>query len=204
MKIAIIGATGNVGQRIVTEAVSRGHDVTAISRNLSNVTTGAGVTASAGDVNNPDALAEVLKEHDAIVSSVMFVHGDPHKLIDAVQKSAVKRYLVVGGAGSLSAAPGLNVVDTPDFPQEYHEEASKGRDFLNVLKSDADDLDWTMLSPSALFVPGARTGAFRLGKDDLLVGSDGKSWISYEDYAIAFLDELESPANLQSRFTVGY
>lgn len=204
MKIAVIGATGNVGQRIVDEALSRDHSVTAISRDPSKIAARDGVTAAAGDVNNPETLAEVLKGHDAVISSVMFVLGDPHKLIAAVRKSDVKRYLVVGGAGSLLAAPDLNVVDTPDFPKEYHEEASKGRDFLNVLKSEVDDLDWTMLSPSALFVPGERTGTFRLGKDDLLVGADGKSWITYEDYAIAFLDELENPMNIQARFTVGY
>jgi uncharacterized protein len=110
---------------------------------------------------------------------------------------------VVGGAGSLEVAPGRALVDTPTFPATARPEASKGRDFLNLLRGERD-LDWTMLSPSALFAPGARTGKFRLGGDQLLTAADGKSSVSMEDYAIALLDEVEKPQHRRRRFTVGY
>jgi uncharacterized protein len=115
----------------------------------------------------------------------------------------IKWLLVVGGAGSLEVAPGVQLVDTPDFPEAYKPEALAGRDFLNVLRGE-QELDWTFLSPSALFVPGERTGKFRLGTERLLVGSGGESRISMEDYAIALVDELETPRHSRQRFTVGY
>jgi putative NADH-flavin reductase len=111
--------------------------------------------------------------------------------------------LVVGGAGSLEVESGGQLVDTPQFPAEYKPEASAGRDFLQVLRSE-QELDWTFLSPSALFVPGERTGKFRLGEDQLLVDDSGESKISFEDYAIALIDELMTPQHSRQRFTVGY
>jgi putative NADH-flavin reductase len=114
----------------------------------------------------------------------------------------VKRYLVVGGAGSLEVAPGLRLVDTPEFPAEYKQEATKGGEFLGLLRQD-QDLDWTFLSPAAVFGPGERTGRFRLGTDQLLVNETGSS-ISYEDYAVALVDELENPKHSRARFTAGY
>ncbi|TIW81033.1 MAG: NAD(P)-dependent oxidoreductase, partial [Mesorhizobium sp.] len=123
-------------------------------------------------------------------------------LIAAVRDSGVKRYLVVGGAGSLEVAPGKRLVDTPEFPEIYKAEAQKGADFLDKLKT-VGDLDWTLLSPSALFVPGERTGKYRLGKDTLLASDKGSS-ISFEDYAIVLVDEIEKPAHVRQRFTVGY
>jgi len=119
-----------------------------------------------------------------------------------VRNSDVKRYLVVGGAGSLEVAPGVRLVTTPDFPAAYKAEASKGADFLDLLRT-VDDLDWTFLSPSAMFVPGERTGKFRLGRDKLLSNENGSS-ISFEDYAIALADEIENPRHVKQRFTVGY
>ena len=124
-------------------------------------------------------------------------------MIGAVKKAGVKRLLVVGGAGSLEVSPGVQLVDTPDFPEAYKPEALAGRDFLNVLRGERE-LDWTFLSPSALFVPGERTGKFRLGTDRLLVDAKGESKISMEDYAIALVDELETPRHSRQRFTVGY
>jgi len=115
----------------------------------------------------------------------------------------VKRLLVVGGAGSLFAAPGLKVIDTPNFPDAYRAEASAGGVFLDALRNEKE-LDWTFLSPSAEFVEGERTGKFRLGKDDLLVSAEGRSWITFADYAIAFIDELEKPAHSRQRYTAGY
>jgi len=202
MNVALIGATGNAGSRILAELANRGHTVTAIVRNPNQVPLLPDVTATKGDANDQTGLADLLKGHDAVISSVMFIASDPAKLIGAVQASGVKRYLVVGGAGSLEVAPSLKVVDTPDFPVEYKAEATAGGVFLDVLRG-ADDLDWTFLSPSAMFVPGERTGTFRLGTDQLLVNHDGSS-ISFEDYAIALVDELEKPVHVRQRFTVGY
>ncbi|HEV2673844.1 MAG TPA: NAD(P)-dependent oxidoreductase [Aliidongia sp.] len=203
MKLAIIGATGNVGTRLVAEALHRGHRVTAIARDPLKLDRRDGLLPVAGDADQPDRLAPLLADHDAVVSSVAFRLSDPHRLIEAVRRSGVKRYLVVGGAGSLEAAPGTLLIDTPHFPEFAREEAGRGKIFLDVLRP-VDDLDWTMLSPSALFVAGERTGTFRLGGDALLTAADGKSWISFEDYAVAMLDEIEKPTHVRRRFTVGY
>jgi putative NADH-flavin reductase len=203
MKIALIGATGNVGTRIAVEALSRGHIVTGISRHPEKLALKAGLSAARGDTAAPEVLAKVLAGHDAVVSSTRFQGSDARSLIAAVKKSGVKRLLVVGGAGSLEAAPGLALIDSPNFPAAYKAEASAGRDFLNVLRGETE-LDWTFLSPSAFFGPGERTGKFRLGGDALLVGADGQSRVSMEDYAIALVDELESPKHSRRRFTVGY
>ncbi len=200
--IALIGAAGNVGLRLLKELTSRGHRVTAIGRNPDNIPSLANVTAVRGDVKDGAALADLLKGHDAVISTVRFLDSDPTVLIEAVRAAGVKRYLVVGGAGSLLVASGERVIDQPNFPAEYKAEATAGAEFLAVL-NQIDDLDWTFLSPSALFVPGERTGKFRLGKDELLIGENGSS-ISYEDYAIAMVDEVENPAHVGQRFTVGY
>jgi len=203
MKIALIGATGNVGTRILAEALKRGHSVTGIARDPAKLETRDGLQRIQGDVHVPDTLAPLLAGHDVVVSSVGFRASDPALLIEAVRRSGVKRYLVVGGAGSLEIAPGQLLIDAPNFPELYREEATKGKVFLDHLRA-VDDLDWTLLSPSALFKAGERTGVFRLGGDTLLTSAEGKSWISYEDYAIALVDEIETPAHLRQRFTVGY
>jgi len=203
MKIAVIGATGHAGSRIVDELVRRGHAVTAIVRNPDKVPVRAGVTAVKGDVFDRAGLARLLAGHDAAVSAVHFTASDPALLIAAVKDADVSRYLVVGGAGSLEVAPGVALVTTPDFPPAYKAEAEKGGAFLDLLRAEKE-LNWTFLSPSALFVDGERTGKFRLGGDQMLVGADGKSWISFEDYAVALADEIERPAHLRKRFTVGY
>lgn len=200
--VALIGASGNAGARILTELSNRGHQVTAIARNPDRIAALPGVTAAKGDVFDSEGLASLLKGHDVVISSVHFSASDPAILIKAVRASGVKRYLVVGGAGSLEVAPGQRLVDQPDFPAEYKEEALGGARFLDLLK-DVDDLDWTFLSPSAMFVPGERTGRFRLGKDALLANENGSS-ISFEDYAIAMVDEIETPKHSRQRFTVGY
>ena len=202
-KIAIIGGTGNVGRRLVQEALQRGHSVTAIARNPSSLASRLGLRAVAGDASQPAALSALLEGHDAVISSVGFRQSDPSSLIEAVRRSGVRRYLVVGGAGSLEAAPGLALVDAPGFPAEYRAEALAGKAFLETLKQQ-QDLEWTFLSPSAFFGPGERTGRFRLGRDGLLADADGKSSISYEDYAVALFDEVENGRHLRQRFTVGY
>lgn len=203
MNIAIVGATGNAGTRIVEEALRRGHRVTGISRNPERLDRREGLQPVSGDAHQPETLAPLLANHDAVVSALPFLHSDPAQLVAAVRASAVSRYLVVGGAGSLELAPGQLNLDHPGFPAFAKAEAGKGKEFLDYLRS-VHDLEWTFLSPSSLFTAGERTGVFRLGKDALLTGKDGKSWISYEDYAVALLDEIERPQHMRERFTVGY
>ncbi|OOO36185.1 NAD(P)-dependent oxidoreductase [Agrobacterium sp. YIC 4121] len=201
-KIALIGASGNAGSRILKELSDRGHQVTAIARNPEKIASLPNVVAKKGDVFDQAGLSELLKGHDAVISSVHFTTSDPATLIEAVRASGVQRYLVVGGAGSLEIAPGQRVVDLPDFPAAYKAEATKGAEFLDRLKQEKQ-LDWTFVSPSAEFVPGERTGKFRIGKDNLLSNDEG-SRISFEDYAIALVDEIEKPQHSRQRFTVGY
>jgi uncharacterized protein len=203
MKIAIAGASGQAGSRLTAELARRGHAVTAIARNPEKIATLPGVTAVKGDVNDQAALTALWAGHDAAISSVHFTLSDPVKLIGAAKASGVGRYLVVGGAGSLEVAPGVRLVTTPNFPAQYKAEASKGAEFLDLLRQERD-LNWTFLSPSALFVAGERTGKFRLGTDQLLTAADGKSSISFEDFAVALADEIERPAHIRQRFTVGY
>jgi putative NADH-flavin reductase len=203
MKVALIGATGNIGSRLVAELTSRGYTVTAISRHPEKTAAKPGVTAKLGDVFDKAALTALLAGHDAVISAVRFSGSDPHILVDAVKASGVKRYLVVGGAGSLEVAPGVKLIDTPNFPDAYKPEASKGGEFLQLLRGEKD-LDWAFLSPSALISAGTRTGKFRLGGDQLLKDDKGNSSISYEDYAVAMVDELEKPKHSRARFTVGY
>jgi putative NADH-flavin reductase len=203
MKIAVIGASGNAGSRITAELAARGHDVTAIARNPEKIEKLAGVVPTKGDASDEAGLTQLLTGHDAAISSIHFLASDPAKLIGAAKASGVGRYLVVGGAGSLEVAPGVRLVTTPGFPAQYKAEAEKGAAFLDLLRQEKE-LNWTFLSPSALFAAGERTGRFRLGTDQLLTGADGKSWISFEDFAVALVDEIERPAHIRRRFTVGY
>ena len=203
MKIAVVGASGNAGSRITAELARRGHAVTAIARNPAKIAAQPNVTAKKGDVLDQAGLAQLLAGHDVAISSVHFLASDPAKLIGAAKDSKVGRYLVVGGAGSLEVAPGVRLVTTPGFPAQYKAEAEKGAAFLDLLRAEKE-LNWTFLSPSALFTAGERTGKFRLGTDQLLTASDGKSWISFEDFAVALADEIERPAHIRQRFTVGY
>ena len=204
MKIALIGATGNIGSRVLNEALTRGHSVTAIARKTAALDARPGLNVQAADLHQPAALAPVLAGHDAVVSAVHFLASDFGKLLAAVRQSGVKRWLMVGGAGSLEVAPGLKLIDAPGFPEAYRAEAAKGGEFLAALKAEAADLDWSFLSPSAMIVPGERTGKFRLGTDTLLSDANGDSRISMEDYAVALVDELEQPKHIRQRFTVGY
>lgn len=202
--IALLGITGRAGSRIATELLQRGHTLTGIARNVSKATARPGLTLKAADATDVHALAEILQGHDLVVSSTPFVGGiDASTLIAAAKQAGVKRVIVVGGAGSLEVAPGVALIDTPEFPAIYKAEASGGRAFLQALRTERE-LDWTFISPSAFFEPGPRTGRFRLGGDQLLVDADGKSHISMEDYAIALADEIETPRHAQTRFTVGY
>jgi uncharacterized protein len=212
MKIALIGASGYVGSAILYEAVQRGHAVTALVRNVEKIAPRSGVTPVAVDVLETSALTRALTGHAAVISAFSahshehvrehYVRG-LHSIIDAVKRAQVSRLLVVGGAGSLNVAPGVQLVDTPQFPSQWKATAEGARDALAVLREE-ERLDWTMLSPSALLERGARTGRFRLGSDELLVDAQGASYLSLEDFAAAMIDELEHPTHSRQRFTAGY
>ncbi len=203
MKLAIIGITGRIGSRIAAEALSRGHAITGFVRDPGKADLPADIKLQAGDVNQPESLAAALAGHDAIVLAGRFTSYPVDQALQAVRLSSVKRLFVVGGAGSLEVAPGLTVIETPDFPAAYKAEAGAGVVFLNALRQ-VQDLDWTFFSPAAEINPGVRTGQFRLGGDNLLVDAEGHSRISMEDYAVAALDELENPKNIRKRFTIAY
>ncbi|MDR0281038.1 MAG: NAD(P)-dependent oxidoreductase [Paucimonas sp.] len=202
-KIAIIGATGRAGSQLLEEAVRRGHSVTAIARNPAKLEGRAGVTPVALDIKDGAALQQALSGHDVVLSAARFSGIPAETLLGPAKKAGVKRVLVVGGAGSLLLPDDSRVIDSPDFPEAYKAEASAGAVYLETLRQEKE-LDWTFLSPSAEFVEGERTGSYKLGKDHLLIGAGGKSWITFADYAIAMLDEVEKPAHSRQRFTVGY
>ena len=202
-KIAIIGATGRAGSQLLEEALRRGHSVTAIARDPSALQGRAGVTPVAVDIQDGEALAKTLAGHDVVLSAAHFSGIPAAALLVPAKKAGVKRVLVVGGAGSLLLPDDSRVIDSEGFPEAYKAEASAGAVYLDALKQEKE-LDWTFLSPSAEFVEGPRTGSYKLGKDHLLIGADGKSWITFADYAIALLDEVEQPKHSRQRFTVGY
>lgn len=212
MKVAIIGATGFVGSVLLKEAVARGHEVTALVSNPSKVAANDKVTALQADVLDQDGLVKQLTGHDAVISAFSghaqadvlgyYLKGI-QSIFLAVKKAGVPRLLLVGGAGGLEVAPGVQLIDTPQFPDQWKGTAEGARQALNLLRQD-QELNWTVLAPSAYLEPGTRTGKFRLGKDQLLVDETGKSHISLEDYAVAMIDELEKPAHVRTRFTVGY
>jgi hypothetical protein len=203
MHIALIGVTGRVGSRLLAELLRRGHQVTGIARDTGKVRACDGLVLKNGDAGKLAQLAPLLADHDAVFSALKFGTSDAATLIAAVKQAGVGRLLVVGGAASLEVAPGHILLDAPGFPAAYRSEAEAGRRFLDALRSERE-LDWTFVSPSAEFDPGERTGQFRLGGNQLLTDANGKSWISMEDYAIAFVDELETPGHPRQRFTVGY
>jgi len=202
-KIAIIGATGRAGSQLLEEALRRGHTVTAIARNTDKIGVRPGVTVKQVDALDAQALEQAVSGNDVVISAAHFATLPAEAVINPVKKAGVKRLLVVGGAGSLLLSGGSRVIDSPGFPEEYKAEASAGSVFLDTLRQEKD-LDWTFLSPSAEFVETARTGKFRLGQDELLVSNEGRSWISFADFAIALIDEVETPKHSRQRFTVGY
>lgn len=203
-QIAILGGTGNVGQRLVAEALRRGHSVTVIGRKAPATALPQGVTFVQGDVTaQTDALAKSLAGTDLLITAARFADVTADQVLALVREAGIPRLLVVGGAGSLEVAPGKRLVDTPEFPDAYKSEALPGADFLDTLRG-VTDVDWSFLSPAAMFGPGKRTGTFRLGGDQLLVDASGDSRISYEDFALALLDEVDTPRHSRARFTIAY
>ena len=213
MKIALIGPTGFIGSAVLTEALARGHAVTALSRHPAKIDARAGLAVVAADVLDPAQVAAAVADHDAVVSAYNagWTNPDLHDeflrgtraIFDGVKRAGVKRLLVVGGAGSLYVAPGVQLVDTPAFPAEWKQGALAAREALRLIRAE-DTLDWTFLSPPALLQPGERRGGFRLGGDELLMNGEQPAGISVGDLAAAILDELEKPAHVRKRFTVAY
>jgi putative NADH-flavin reductase len=213
MKIAIIGATGFVGTAILNELTSRNHEITAIARNPKD---NANVIWKSADIFNVDPLAEILKGNDVVVNAYNsgwtnpniyddFISGSK-AIQEAVKKSGVKRFITIGGAGSLFVAPGLQAVETPDFPKEYHAGASAARDYLNFLKEEKE-LDWAFFSPAFEMHQGittGRTGKYRLGLENPVFNDEQRSILSVEDLAVVIADETETPKHHQVRFTAAY
>ena len=213
MKIAIIGATGFVGSAILNELANRNHDITAIARNPKDNTN---ATWKSADIFNVDALAKILKGNDVVINAYNSGWTNPNiyddfitgskAIQEAVKKSGVKRFITIGGGGSLFVAPGLQAVDTPDFPKEYYAGATAARDYLNILKEEKE-LDWAFFSPAFEMHQGittGRTGKYRLGLDNPVFNDEQRSILSVEDLAVVIADEAETPKHHQVRFTAAY
>ena len=213
--VLLIGATGFVGSAVLNELVERGHNVTAVVRNVEKIAKNDLVTAVKEDVANVEAIAKLAEGKDAIISAynpgwmnpeiaTLIIENYP-KILEAAKKSGVERLLIVGGAGTLFCAPGLRVVDSGAIPEEIMGGVRPLGDFyLNTLMNE-NDIDWIFFSPAGVFdQEGKKTGNYRLGKDDLIVDAEGNSHISVQDYADAMVNELENPAHPKERFTIGY
>jgi putative NADH-flavin reductase len=211
LKIALFGTTGNIGSRILHEALARGHEVTSIVRdpkrlNVSN----ARLNIVTGNVLESRSVAATVAGHDVVISAVGPRNGESARmiveaarsLIEGLNAAGMRGLVVSGGAGSLEVTPGVQLVDTPGFPAAWKPVALAHREALGILR--ASSLDWTYLSPANEIVPGERTGHYRIGADQLVVDTKGKSLISMEDYAMAALDEVEKPRFVRRRFTVAY
>ncbi|WP_042414465.1 NAD(P)-dependent oxidoreductase [Streptacidiphilus anmyonensis] len=213
-KIAVLGAKGAIGSRVVAEALSRGHEVTAVVRDPAAYSAVDGVAAVlAGDALDPASVAEIAAGQDVLVSAVGGGDGPGHAaLIEPAAQSLVQglrglgagapRLIAVGGAGSLETAPGVRVWDAPGLP-DWLLQIMHAHGDAQAYYNTVDDVTWTVLSPAALIQHGERTGAYRTGTEQLVVDADGESRISTEDYAVALVDEIERPAHLGRRFTVG-
>jgi putative NADH-flavin reductase len=208
MNVVLYGASGMIGSRILQELVSRGHKVTAVVRNPDKVVT-PGVKALKGDITDPASVAATAQGAEAAISAFAPPHTQVETLLPATRSllaglamAGVTRLIMVGGAGSLEVAPGVQLVDTLDFPEAWKGIATAHRDVLPILKEAS--LDWSYQSPAALIAPGERTGKFRVGGKQLLTDANGESRISAEDFAVALVDELESPKHLRKQFTAAY
>lgn len=212
MKIALIGATGFVGAPLLAELLGRGHQVTVLARDPAKLTPAAGLTVVQADAQNADQVARAVEGHDAVISAYnpgwavtdlhdQFLKGS-RAIVAGVKASGVRRFLTVGGAGSLFVAPGVQLVDTPEFPAEWKQGALAARQSLTELQAESQ-LDWTFLSPPILLEPGTRTGQYRLGQDAPQQAADGgPGRISTTDLAVAIVDEVEQNRHVKRRFTV--
>lgn len=204
MKVAVLGASGRAGSEITQELAARGHEVTAIARKPEAIKPGPGVTPVAGDAADPTALARLIRGNDAVISALNFdIPADA--LLSALKQAGVGRLLVTGGAASLETAPGVRLIDDPNLqvPEAWKPAMLGGIAFLDALRQEGE-IDWTFFSPAALIFEGPRLGRFRLGRDQLVTDAAGESKISFADYAIAMVDELEQKRHSRARFTAAY
>lgn len=213
MNIALFGATGAIGQRILNEALTRGHHVTAIVRDPARLTQShPNLTVVQGDVTDPAQVASTIQGADAVIGSISGRRtGTAETIVDAARsllegaaKAGVYRVLWVGGAGSLEVAPGVRLIDTPEFPAIYLPEAKAGVAVLDLFRAAAPEFEWTYVSPAAVIAPGERTGNFRVGGDQLMTDANGESRISQDDYAAALIDEVENRRHVRQRMSVAY
>jgi len=213
MKIALIGGTGFVGSAVLEELLQRGHEVTALARSPAKYAARPQLIVVQADVLDAAQVAQAVEGADAVVDAynpgwkepeiyALFLQGT-QAILEGVRRSGVKRVLVVGGAGSLFVAPGVQGVDTPQFPAEWKQGALAAREALNIIRKD-ERLDWSFLSPAVMLAPGPRTGKFRIGADDVLMDGNQPAGISVADLAVAIVDEIETPRHLKKRFTVAY
>ena len=211
MKIALIGGTGFVGTAVLQELLARDHKVTALARNPAKYAAQAGLTVVKADVRDAAQVAAAVAGHDAVISAynpgwsepeihALFLRGS-RAILDGIKAAGVRRALVVGGAGSLYVAPGLQLIDTPQFPAEYKQGALAARELLNWLREESA-LDWSFVSPPVFLAPGERTGYYRLGKEELLMDGAQPAGISVADLAVAIVDEIEQGQHIRARFTV--
>lgn len=213
MKIALIGGTGFVGSAVLTELLQRGHSVTALARTPAKYPAQQGLAVVQADVLDAAQVAEAVRGHDAVVSAYnpgwqepriydLYLQGS-RAILDGVRRAQVGRMLVVGGAGSLYVAPGVQGVDTPEFPAAWKQGALAARDLLTEIRGETT-LAWSFISPAAILEPGPRTGSFRLGGDQMLMDGDHPAKLSVADLAVAIVDELETPRHIRQRFTAAY
>ncbi|MCE4943821.1 MULTISPECIES: NAD(P)-dependent oxidoreductase [Streptomyces] len=214
-KIALFGANGTIGSRILDEALRRGHQVTAVVRDPAKVTvTHPALTVVYGDALDSESVTEVAKGQDVVVSAVGGGDGAGHiatirpaaeALVEGVRRlrADAPRLITVGGAGSLRKPDGTQVWDAEGLPVPLLQIMHAHGDALDFYRT-VSDVSWTNLSPAATIAPGERTGSYRTATDDLIVAADGSSRISAEDYAVAVLDEVEEPRHVGERYTVGY
>lgn len=213
--IAVFGANGNIGSRVVREALDRGHQVVAVVRDPGKfVASREAVTVISGDVLSPESVAAVSGNADVVVSAVGGKNGPGHlatmrpaaeSLVTGLRSlgAGAPSLVFVGGAGSLRRPDGSRVWDTEGLPDTILQIMHAHGDALDYLRG-VKDVRWTNISPAATIEPGARTGTYRIGKDDLVVDENGESRISMEDYAVAVLDEIENPRHVRERFAVGH
>jgi putative NADH-flavin reductase len=210
VKVALYGASGKAGSRILKELVSRGHRVIALVRDPAKLPQpGPGVAVKKDDLSDPTKIAAAIDGAEAVISAYGSPPDDPEAIVRVTQRQVEAlshkpntRLIVVGGAGGLDVAPGVTLVDSGYLPEAFHPIAKAHIKALNVLRELP--IDWTYLAPAAYFIPGERTGKFRLGKDELIANAQQESRISMEDYAVALVDELEKPSHRRQRFSIGY